>query len=109
MVELAGDFDEFFGSLIAHGAEFLVVGAHALAFHGVPRFTGDFDIPIRPTLENARRLLGALAGFGFPGHGLQPDDNRAAHARPADRRRTDADPRPERGLRCHMGRGVGRA
>ena len=54
MVELASDFDEFFGSLIAHGVEFVIVGAYALAFHGVPRFTGDIDILIRPTAENAR-------------------------------------------------------
>jgi hypothetical protein len=47
MVELAHDFDEFFGSLTAHGVEFLVIGACALAFHGVPRFT-------RPTVGAGR-------------------------------------------------------
>jgi len=47
-MELAPDFDEFIGSLIAHGVEFLVVGAYALAFHGAPRFTGDLDILIPP-------------------------------------------------------------
>ena len=73
MAELARDFDEFFGSLIAHGVEFLVVGAHALAFHGVPRFTGDIDVFVRPTTENAGRLLGALADFGFPVGDLRPD------------------------------------
>jgi len=39
-MDLAPDFDEFVGSLIAHGVEFLIVGAYALAFHGAPRFTG---------------------------------------------------------------------
>ena len=38
-MELAPDFDEFIGSLTAHGVEFVVVGAYALAFHGAPRFT----------------------------------------------------------------------
>lgn len=104
MMELARDFDEFFGSLIARGVEFLIVGAYALAFHGVPRFTGDIHILIRPTLDNARSLLEALTDFGFPGHGL----HRSAHAGPADGRRTDADPRHEHGLRCHLGGGVGR-
>ena len=33
-MELAPDFDEFIGSLTAHGVEFVVVGAYALAFHG---------------------------------------------------------------------------
>lgn len=48
MVELAPDFDEFFSCLTAHGVEFVVVGAYALAFHGVPRFTGDIDV-IQPS------------------------------------------------------------
>jgi len=73
-MELAPDFDEFFGSLIARGVEFLVVGAYALAFHGVPRFTGDLDVFVRPTADNAARLLGAVEAFGFPTAGLQPAD-----------------------------------
>jgi hypothetical protein len=59
-MELAPDFDEFFGSLIAHDVEFLIVGAYALAFHGAPRFTGDIDVLIRPTASNAERFLAAL-------------------------------------------------
>ena len=46
-MELATDFDEFIASLTAHGVEFVVVGAYALAFHGAPRFTGDLDILVR--------------------------------------------------------------
>ena len=40
-MELAPDFDEFIASLTAHGVEFVIVGAYALAFHGAPRFIGD--------------------------------------------------------------------
>ena len=72
-MELAPDFDEFVGSLNAHGIEFVVVGAYALAFHGAPRFTGDLDILIRPSIENAERLLAALNSFGFPANDLRPD------------------------------------
>ncbi len=72
-MELAPDFDEFIGSLTAHGVEFVVVGAYALAFHGAPRFTGDLDILVRPTLENAARLLEALEAFGFPMTDLKPE------------------------------------
>jgi hypothetical protein len=72
-MELAPDFDEFIGSLIAHGVEFLVVGAYALAFHGAPRFTGDLDILVRPAIDNAARLLTALEAFGFPVSDLSPD------------------------------------
>jgi hypothetical protein len=72
-MELAPDFDEFIGSLTAHGVEFIVVGAYALAFHGAPRFTGDLDILVRPTLDNAARLLAALAAFGFAITELSPE------------------------------------
>jgi hypothetical protein len=73
-MELAPDFDEFFGSLIDHEVEFLVVGAYALAFHGAPRFTGDVDVLVRPTAGNAGRLLAALRAFGFPTGPLRADD-----------------------------------
>jgi len=43
----------------AHGVEYLVVGAYALAFHGVPRYTGDLDLWIRPDATNA--ASGAVA------------------------------------------------
>jgi hypothetical protein len=72
-MDLAPDFDEFIGFLTAHGVEFVVVGAYALAFHGAPRFTGDLDILVRPTLENSARLLAALDSFGFAVNGLGPD------------------------------------
>ncbi len=70
---LAPDFDEFIASLTAHGVEFVIVGAYALAFHGAPRFTGDLDVLIRPTLENAARLLVALEAFGFSVKELTPE------------------------------------
>jgi hypothetical protein len=73
-MDLAPDFDEFIESLIVHGAEFLIVGAYALAFHGAPRFTGDLDILIRPTDENTSRVLAAIRAFGFPIQNLQPFD-----------------------------------
>ena len=69
-MDLAPDFDEFCGLLSARGVEFVIVGAHALAFHGAPRFTGDLDILIRPTPENGARLLTAIHEFGFPAEGL---------------------------------------
>lgn len=65
-MDLAPDFDEFCALLTAREVEFVIVGAHALAFHGAPRFTGDLDILIRPTEDNARRALAAIAEFGFP-------------------------------------------
>lgn len=60
------DFAEFCERLNAHHVEFVIVGAHALAFHGAPRFTGDLDIYVAPTLHNGRRVVDAIADFGFP-------------------------------------------
>ncbi|MBI4410670.1 MAG: hypothetical protein HY561_13240 [Gemmatimonadetes bacterium] len=60
------DFVEMLSALSAAGAEFLVVGAHALAAHGHPRATGDLDIWVRPTPENAERVWAALEEFGAP-------------------------------------------
>jgi hypothetical protein len=65
-LDLAPDFAEFCALLTANAVEFVIVGAHALAFHGAPRFTGDLDILVRPTEDNGRRLLAAIAAFGFP-------------------------------------------
>jgi hypothetical protein len=68
------DFAEMLSALSEAGAEFLIVGAHALAAHGAPRATGDLDIWIRPTPANARRVMQALAAFGAPLHDLTLDD-----------------------------------
>ncbi len=65
-MDLAPDFDEFCALLTAREVEFVIVGAHALAFHGAPRFTGDLDVLVRPTEENGRRVLEAISEFGFP-------------------------------------------
>ena len=48
-----------------YGVEYLVMGGWAAIAHGLPRTTIDVDIYIRPTLENAARLVHALSGIGF--------------------------------------------
>lgn len=60
------DFLDFLRCLLNAGASFMVVGAHALAVHGVPRATGDLDVWVDPTPENAARVLEALREFGAP-------------------------------------------
>jgi hypothetical protein len=59
------DWKEFLESLNSRGVEYLIVGAHALALHGVPRYSRDIDIFVRPSAENAKRILAALNNFGF--------------------------------------------
>ncbi|MDQ3427321.1 MAG: hypothetical protein M3477_05760, partial [Gemmatimonadota bacterium] len=60
------DSVEMLSELSAAGVEFLVVGAHALAAHGIPRATGDLDTWVRPTRGNAELAHAALARFGAP-------------------------------------------
>lgn len=72
-MDLAPDFNEFCGLLRAKRVEFIIVGAHALALHGAPRFTGDLDIFVRPTIDNADRLLLVIEEFGFPRGPLTPE------------------------------------
>ena len=60
------DFRDLLSALVDADAKFLVVGAHALAAHGVPRVTGDLDVWVEPTAENAGRVWSALAAFGAP-------------------------------------------
>ena len=57
------DYEEFIAALNAHGARYLVVGAHAVAFHARPRATKDLDILIESTAGNARKVLDALRDF----------------------------------------------
>jgi len=52
----------------------VVVGGHALAYHGRPRYTKDLDVFVEPTPENAARLLLALADFGFSSLELKAAD-----------------------------------
>lgn len=68
------DFEELFEFLNEHGVEFLVIGAHAVAFHAKPRYTKDIDLFVASTEQNARRILEALDDFGFGGLGLEPED-----------------------------------
>ena len=59
------DFREFVELLNSNGVRFLIVGGHAVAFHGYPRFTGDLDVWIATDPENAFRVAKVLSDFGF--------------------------------------------
>lgn len=72
-MKLPRDWKELIDLLCSHRVRFLVVGAHALAVHGNPRATGDLDLLVEPTLENAKRLGVALAAFGFPALAAQAE------------------------------------
>ena len=62
---LSKDWREFLELLNSRGVDYVIVGTQSLAFHGRPRHTGDLDILVRPTPDNARLLLALLNQFGF--------------------------------------------
>ena len=71
---MSPDFRDLLAEFNAREVEYLVVGAHALAAHGHVRATKDLDVWVRPSPENALRVLKALASFGAPLHDLTESD-----------------------------------
>ncbi|MBU6221706.1 MAG: hypothetical protein KGR24_03060 [Planctomycetes bacterium] len=67
------DFVEMLNALSAEGVEFLIVGAYAVAGHGLPRATGDIDLWGRPSRDNATKVWNALGRFGAPRSCLTPE------------------------------------
>ena len=68
------DFKDMLSALSEAKADFLLVGAYALAVHGYPRATGDLDIWVRADNDNARKVLHSLAVFGAPLDDLTVED-----------------------------------
>lgn len=73
-MKLQKDLREFVRLLSSLGVDFIVVGGHAVAYHGHPRYTGDIDFLLRPTRANAALVLEALRRFGFGTLALSEDD-----------------------------------
>lgn len=64
-IPLNDDLNELIGLLKSHDVEFIIVGAHVLAFYARPRFTEDLDIFVRRSRSNANRIRSALTDFGL--------------------------------------------
>lgn len=73
-MDLQEDLKEFLELLLSKKVEFLIVGAHALAYHGYPRFTGDIDYLLNNSPENADRIVAVCAAFGFSGDPFVKDE-----------------------------------
>jgi hypothetical protein len=73
--ELPEDFRDLLLELADVGAEFVLVGGHAVAFHGHPPATKDMDVLIRANTNNAERVYRALADFGAPLSAYRGHDN----------------------------------
>jgi hypothetical protein len=48
-----------------HEVDYLLIGGFAVGYHGYPRATGDMDIWVRMSRENAEKMTGVLKAFGF--------------------------------------------
>jgi len=73
-MEMQEDFKELLALFGKNKVEYIVVGAFALAYHGVPRYTGDLDILINAVPDNAENIIQALKAFGFGSLNLNPSD-----------------------------------
>lgn len=68
------DYEELFSTLNAHKINYLVVGAHAVAFYAQPRFTKDLDVWVPAALNDPQRIYDALKAYGAPLRGVTPED-----------------------------------
>jgi hypothetical protein len=73
-MEYHKDFADLCSLLNAKAVDYLIVGGYAVAYYGFPRFTGDLDILVQPTLDQVNRVLHAVKEFGFPVDQIEPDD-----------------------------------
>ena len=65
MAVLHPDFRDFLRCLTDRRVNFLVIGGYAVSAHGFDRYTGDIDVWIEISPENAARTVAALRDFGF--------------------------------------------
>jgi hypothetical protein len=65
MTRIPKDFKEFLILLNSKGVKYLVVGGYAVGFYGYPRPTGDIDIWIMISEDNAAKVTSALSDFGY--------------------------------------------
>lgn len=73
-MEIQADYRDMLKLFNENKVEYIIIGAFALAFYGVPRFTGDIDIYLKPDKQNADRIISALNEFGFSSLRLKSSD-----------------------------------
>jgi hypothetical protein len=73
-IKLDKDSKEFIELLNSNSINYMIAGGHAVAFHGYPRATGDMDVFVEISEDNASKIARLLADFGFAGLGLTAQD-----------------------------------
>ncbi|MEM9896944.1 MAG: nucleotidyltransferase [Bacteroidota bacterium] len=61
-----GHFRDFIEQLNLNNVEYLVIGGYAMGAYGHYRGTGDLDIFINATEDNAEKLIKASVDYGIP-------------------------------------------
>jgi hypothetical protein len=64
-IQLQADLKEFLSLLASNRVEYLLIGGYAVGYYGYPRPTGDMDVWIGVSPQNAKRVVAALREFGF--------------------------------------------
>ena len=64
-IELPPDLLEFLKLLSSHDVEYLLVGGYAVGIYGYPRSTGDMDVWVGRTSDNATKLAQVFIAFGY--------------------------------------------
>ncbi len=67
-------FQDFLGLLEKHHVEYVIVGGYAVGVHGFPRYTGDMDVFVGISGQNAGRIVDVFNEFGFGTLGLKASD-----------------------------------
>ncbi len=72
-IKLASDFKDFLSLCLSHEVRFMVIGGYAVVHYSRPRYTGDLDIWLDASPENAGRVVAVLLDFGFAGTDISSD------------------------------------
>ena len=78
---LPADFSDLLECLAEAEADYMLIGGYAVMAHGHIRATQDLDVWVRPTSDNAARVMAAMTEFGLP-PGLSQEDLLVSTARP---------------------------
>lgn len=73
-MKTAKDYEDLLKLFNKHSVKYCIVGAFALAFHALPRYTKDMDLLVGTDLENGQKIVSALKVFGFGSLKLVPQD-----------------------------------
>lgn len=74
MPKVQKDFAELLRCFNRRRVRYCIVGAFAVGFHAVPRYTKDLDLLVEPTVANGERVCRALKDFGFGSLQITPQD-----------------------------------